>query len=77
MMGIYIGTERDDHGVDYAIFNPYVVYLPNERAVVSSSINGKLMMPLFSLKALGGTLEEWVAKYNETKERKEKILNQR
>jgi len=71
VIGIYLGTERDNHGVDYAIFNPSIVYSAANRAFVSNSSNSKLVMPAVVVRPIIGTLEEWVNAYNAETEKKD------
>ncbi|MEI7718432.1 MAG: hypothetical protein WCI72_01075 [archaeon] len=64
VVGVYIGTERDKHGVDYALFNPSIIYSVDNHAIVDRSKNSKLIMPLVVIRPLTCSLEEWAKRLN-------------
>jgi len=66
--GVYIGTQRDSFGVDYAIFNPSVIYSSDGLMMIdSSSLPTKLIMPLIAMRPISGSLDEWIIGYNTQK----------
>jgi hypothetical protein len=71
IFGVYRGIEEDSHGYAYAIFNPSIIYSPENEAVVVSERNSKLIMPLVVIKPIIGSLEQWAMRCNEEKRKVE------
>lgn len=58
-------------GVDYALFNPSIVYSPDGTAHVGKKIPSELIMPFDAVRSLRpSNLSKWIKEYNNEIERK-------
>ena len=61
------------HGIDYAVFQPSIVYDPEGRAHINRADAQELIMPFDTLRPIfPGSLEGWAKKYNSELQRKKK-----
>lgn len=70
-----VGTLRGfirRHGVDYAVFQPSIVYEPSNKARVNKQESQELMMPFEIIRPIyPNDLEKWVKQQNKTQKEKE------